>query len=159
MWESREVRIDLAKNIFATPQYKVSCKSLYRPNAAACNATILVCAIRFFKKGSCVYLPCSTYWNLFILSLDFDKDKLPTWHGQASEWNTKQNHIYQVLISWNFSWPYHRCHVNNQLCNAGLNDDDDDDDDDDCLIMIMTVARVELGVRLFVCFFFGFMKY
>ena len=50
MWESREVRIDLAKNILATPQYKVRCKSLYRPNAAACNTKILVCAIRFFKK-------------------------------------------------------------------------------------------------------------
>ena len=50
MWESREVKIDLTKNILATPLYKVRCKSLYRPNAAACNATILVCAIPFLKK-------------------------------------------------------------------------------------------------------------
>ena len=77
MWESREVRIDLPKISWLRPSIK-SGANLYRPNAAACNAKILVCAIRFFKKGSCVPLPCSTYWNLFILSLDFDKDKLPT---------------------------------------------------------------------------------
>ena len=40
------VRIDLAKNIMATPLL-VRCKSL-GPNAAMCNATILVCAIGFF---------------------------------------------------------------------------------------------------------------
>ena len=59
-WENREVRIDLAKNIKATP-LKVRCKTLCRPNAAACNATILVCAKSFSKKGSCVHLPFSAY--------------------------------------------------------------------------------------------------
>ena len=44
-WENWEVRIDLAKNIMTTP-LKVRCKTLCRPNAAACNATILVCAKR-----------------------------------------------------------------------------------------------------------------
>ena len=60
-WEKREIRIDLAKNIMATP-LKVRCKTLCRPNAAECNATILVCAKSFFKKGSCVHLPYSAYW-------------------------------------------------------------------------------------------------
>ena len=61
MWKVGEprVRIDLAKNIMATPP-KVRCKALCRSNAAACNATILEFAKSFFKKGSCVHLP---YWT------------------------------------------------------------------------------------------------
>ena len=51
-WENWEVRIDMAKNIMATP-LKVRCKTLCRPNAAACNATILNWCVQkaFLKKA------------------------------------------------------------------------------------------------------------
>ena len=57
-WENWEVRIDLAKNMVATP-LAIRCKALCRPNAVACNATILVWARSIIKKGSCVHLPYS----------------------------------------------------------------------------------------------------
>ena len=47
-WKNREVRIDLAKNIMAT-SLKVRCKTLCRPNAVVCNATIW-CAQKAFSK-------------------------------------------------------------------------------------------------------------
>lgn len=64
-WENWKLRKDLAKNIMAT-SLKVRCKTLCRSNAAACNATILVCAKSIFKKGSCVHLPYSAYWGRLI---------------------------------------------------------------------------------------------
>ena len=36
-----------------TTPLKVRCKTLSRPNAAACNTTILVCAKRFKKARAC----------------------------------------------------------------------------------------------------------
>ena len=65
-WENWEVRIDLAKNIMTTP-LKVRCKTLCTPNAAACNATILVCAKRFKKARACT---CHTLHNLATGSRD-----------------------------------------------------------------------------------------
>ena len=59
-WENREVRIDLAKKISWLRPWKLGAKLFVGP-IAACNATILVCAKSFFKKGSCVHLPYSVH--------------------------------------------------------------------------------------------------
>ena len=59
-WENREVRIDLAKKISWLRPWKLGAKLFVGP-IAACNATILVCAKSFFKKGSCVHLLYSVH--------------------------------------------------------------------------------------------------
>ena len=65
-WENWAVRIDLANSLVATP-LKVRCKTLCRPNAAACNVTILVCAKRLKKARACT---CHTLHNVATGSRD-----------------------------------------------------------------------------------------
>ena len=50
-----------------TTPLKVGCKTLCRPNAAACNATILVCAKRLKKARACT---CHTLHNVATGSRD-----------------------------------------------------------------------------------------
>ena len=64
-----EVRVHLGKKFNGYAPVIERCESL-RPNAAACNATILVYALTFLKQaGSCVHLPYSAvsldHWYIY----------------------------------------------------------------------------------------------